>query len=665
MRATQFVKRRLTILNIVIMVTGLLGVFAIFELNKGVYFHELNLAHLKNSANFERKVRDFDLSEKRHIIELRKALMDVRHPARECLHSRDFVTQAGTFLLGTNRLFSLCEEDINASNRAFELLDMVEAGTVSRVIAIAELREIALAFHQHSYDFEPLVALTVDAMVWFALLAMVLKAVAVFGVSLFSSRVILRHFNHAEAMERELQLKNKELGASLTALEKQKGEVDLAMQMAEHNALHDPLTALPNRRFLDQKAIEFEEYGEGVALLHIDVDHFKQINDTKGHDAGDFILNYVAQSLKRVIREGDFVARVGGDEFVVVIKMQDTPARFAQVSLLADRIVRTLGHPVEFNDEQCRLSVSVGVALEESHSVSVKRLISKADEALYRAKAMGRNRFEFFSAEDKGDVVRRKTLGDELITALERDEIVPFYQPQFSTHDLNIAGMEALARWIHPTKGLISPAEFLPVAQEMGLMGEVDRKIMKQAAQELMRLDAVGCYVPRVSVNISAQRLREPTFIDDLKSLSLPSERLAFELLESVYLDDTDEQMSWTLDTIRDLGIELEIDDFGSGHASILSLLGVRPNRFKIDRQVIADIHRSDTTRSLVRSIIGIGKSLDVEVLAEGIETHHHIAELQKLDCGYLQGFALAKPMKGDDLFDFLTGEQWRSSSAA
>lgn len=664
MRSTDTVKKRLTWMNVIIALTSAIGVFSIWELSNGVHLHELNLAHYEYSGKLKKRLITADLSIAKDRREVTEIINNIRDQPVACLRHHDFIKEMGTKFLGTYQAFLVCEEDLKIADRALWIIQSAGNGTIGPVAALREIKEISRVFVEHSEEFAPLVSKTVRAVLIFALFVMMLKGALVMLVSLISSRSILRHFKMSQDMEEKLSAKNHELGNSISVLEKQKLEISTAQQMAEHHSLHDPLTNLANRRYLDQRMKELADQDNRVALLHIDIDHFKQINDTKGHDAGDFILLHVSNTLKELVRENDFVARVGGDEFVVLADLSNADDPKGLTSKVGERINMALSKPVQYEDESCRLSVSVGAAIKLDDAVDMKTLFLNADTALYKAKFEGRNRFDIYDEALENDVLDRKALADELIVAIERREIIPFYQLQFETQTLAVSGMEALARWEHPVRGNISPAEFLPIAQELGLLGEIDQLIMSRAVEDLNRLDAAGFNVPRVAANISAQRLNEKNFLEDVKALKLPADRITFELLESVFLDDADEKLRWTLDGIRELGIHLEIDDFGSGHASVLGLLDVKPTRFKIDRQVIRDIHESDSTRLLVRSIIGIGKSLDMQVVAEGIETGSHVSEIQKTDCDHLQGYALARPMAIEDLYGFLREESWRKVAA-
>jgi len=438
-------------------------------------------------------------------------------------------------------------------------------------------------------------------------------------------------------------------------------ELEVARTRIEYNALHDHLTGLPNRRFLDQRLDEWiADKVDYCAILHIDLDRFKQINDTLGHQAGDAMLVHTAQVLTSIIGGTDFVARIGGDEFLVLCDASQTQEA---VTSLADRIIDTLRQPVVYDGHLCRFGASVGIAWSADSTADAKQSLMNADIALYRAKGLGRNRYEFFTKQLQTQIHHAKRTADEIIKGLEDGEFVPFYQPQFDARTLDITGVETLARWVHPRHGLLAPDYFLKIAEDINALTAIDRSIAEQALRDLGYWDMHGLNVPRISVNVSSPRLREPGLIDSLKQLNIPRGRLSFELLESIFLDDLDENASQTLSDLRALGIDIEIDDFGTGHASIVGLMKLSPSRLKIDRALVGPILEVAEQRKLVGSIIDIGHSLSIEVVAEGVETTQHAHILRDLGCDTLQGYAFARPMAKSDLETFIRAGNWRPSA--
>jgi diguanylate cyclase (GGDEF)-like protein len=443
--------------------------------------------------------------------------------------------------------------------------------------------------------------------------------------------------------------------------EARNAELEEAKAEIEHNALHDSLTGLPNRRYLDEmlrvRADRAGRNGHAVALLHIDLDRFKQINDTLGHAAGDAMLVHVAKTLSEVTAPSDFVARIGGDEFVIVVLAKDDSD--APLAALAERLIERIRQPLLYMGHECRSGISVGIATETGPAPDPNRLLINADIALYRAKSRGRSRHEFFTSALQAEVLRTKRVADEILQGLEADQFLPWYQPQFDAVTLEVAGVEALARWRHPVDGILAPALFLDVAEELNVVSTIDRIVLEKALDDFAVWDRLGLAIPKVAVNVSARRLQDERLIASLKDLKFTPGRLAFELVESIFLDETDDMVRWNAEQIKDLGIDIEIDDFGTGYASIVSLLKLKPKRLKIDRQLVAPIVSSMAQRSLVQSIVDIGRSLGIEVVGEGVETMEHAAILRDLGCNLLQGYAFAAPMHAEALASFVSERRW------
>ncbi|MCA1440590.1 EAL domain-containing protein [Ensifer sp. IC4062] len=437
-----------------------------------------------------------------------------------------------------------------------------------------------------------------------------------------------------------------------------------AKDRIEHNALHDPLTGLGNRRMLDKALHRLfaasVEKPESIAILHIDLDRFKQINDTLGHAAGDAMLVHASEILRSSISADDIVARIGGDEFVVVISGAPDDKALAA---LCDHIIAQMRQPVDYDGFPCRFGVSIGVAVAHRSAADARKLLVNADIALYRAKESGRNRYQFFTQALEAEVVTNKRIADEILEGIERDEFVPWYQPQFDASTLTLSGVEALIRWQHPREGILTPDRFLRIAEELNVTATLDRLILQKALTDRMRWAAAGLQVPKISVNVSAKRLQEKDLLASLTGLSIMPGQISFELVESIFLDESDDVVTANIDGIKKLGIDIEIDDFGTGHTSIVSLLKIKPKRLKIDRQLVAPVLGARTEQALVRSIIDIGRSLGIETVAEGVETMAHAEMLGILGCDLLQGYAFSKPLSSESFIAFATDRGFRLAS--
>jgi diguanylate cyclase len=434
---------------------------------------------------------------------------------------------------------------------------------------------------------------------------------------------------------------NRELAEQKTVAEARAIALEKSKARIEHAADHDYLTGLPNRRYFDRRLVRLrEEDGDRTAaIIHIDLDRFKQINDKSGHAAGDAMLRNAAACISGAISKADMVARIGGDEFVVLL------LNFGDVDALkkiADTILERLRNDIHSGQEALQGGASIGVAWGKAADAG--NLLAESDLALFQAKRLGRNRVEFFTLKLQSDLQGERQLAEELRLALQRKEIVPYYQVQVDARTRRIFGLEALARWVHPQRGLLLPGIFMKVADEYGLTADLDAAILNQVLRDRKDWEKHGVVPPRVAVNISGSRLNDPGLIASLAKLDIPPHAIVFELVETIFLDDTDESVLLDIDRIKKMGIDIEIDDFGSGHASLIGLVKLKPKRLKIDRQLVTAITVSDEQRRLVGSIVEIAKALNVEVIAEGVETEDHARLLARIGCDGLQGYAIGYP---------------------
>jgi diguanylate cyclase (GGDEF)-like protein len=439
----------------------------------------------------------------------------------------------------------------------------------------------------------------------------------------------------------------------------QNQQLEQARVVMESAAMHDALTGLPNRRYLDSVVAECQQRtGDEASLtvMHLDLDRFKDINDTLGHAAGDQILRHAANTLSSLIYPADFLARIGGDEFVIISAPGNAGRDYVELS---GRLIEAISRPILHEGHECRVGTSIGIATRTSADARIEDVLVNADIALYEAKRRGRNRVESFTDALRLEVVNTKRTADEILRGLEQNEFIAYFQPQFDAETLEIVGLEALARWDHPTKGILPPSAFLDIAESLKVVAQIDAVVLNHALLQQFRLNASGFSIPKVSVNISAQRLMDGNLIERLENLSFKPGSLSFELLESISFDDGGHDMVRQIERLKALGVDIEIDDFGSGHASIVALLKLTPRRLKIDRQLVIPLLESRAQQKLVASIIEIGRSRGIEIVAEGVETMAHAAVLRDLGCDTLQGFALAKPMPPSALLSFISERRW------
>ena len=417
-------------------------------------------------------------------------------------------------------------------------------------------------------------------------------------------------------------------------------------------ATHDKLTDAINRRSFQEKVDRRLRDGP-VTIFFIDLNNFKRVNESLGHDVADHLLKTVANRLRDAALTGDLVARVGGDEFAVC------PADFdGDAGAYADDLLRLVTAPVTYGlgaqRRSTRLSGNVGVARSRGATCRSDDLLTQAEAAVLQSKLTGRDGFTIYSAEFDAQVARTRQLSDEVMEALHQGAFVPHYQPQVCARTHRVVGVEALARWNRPDGSVAPPFAFLDIAEMLGVTEDIDHAILTQALAHQKQWEAAGVPVDRISVNVSLRRLEDKRLTDTLSQMDIPRGRVAFELLESVYLDQRSEIVKWNLDYIRERGIDLEVDDFGTGHASIVGVMALEPARLKVARELVAPIVESEAKRQLIASIIDIGKNLGVEITAEGVETMAHARILRDLGCDILQGYGFAKPLPPEQIPDFV-----------
>jgi diguanylate cyclase (GGDEF)-like protein len=423
---------------------------------------------------------------------------------------------------------------------------------------------------------------------------------------------------------------------------------------ADAMARLDPLTSLPNRLLLrerlDEALARLQRTGEACALLLIDLDRFKPVNDTLGHPIGDALLAKVADRLRSTVRPTDTVARIGGDEFVI---LQTGIREAAHTQALARRLVDLIGRTYMVEGHLLTIGASVGVAFAPADGTSADKLLKNADLALYRAKLDGRGTYRFFEPEMDARMQARRRLELDMRQALARREFQLHYQPQLQLDEDRLIGCEALIRWKHPERGMISPLDFIPLAEEIGLIVPIGEWVVRQACRDAMTWPAGMSVAVNVSpAQFKSDRLVE-TIISALASSGLAARRLEVEITEGVLLEESEKTLQ-TLHRLRELGVRVSMDDFGTGYSSLSYLRSFPFDKIKIDRSFVKDLTGKPDGDAIIRAIAGLGKSLGMTTVAEGVETPEQMQRIRDEGCTDVQGYLISRPIPADDVLAFL-----------
>jgi diguanylate cyclase (GGDEF)-like protein/PAS domain S-box-containing protein len=423
-----------------------------------------------------------------------------------------------------------------------------------------------------------------------------------------------------------------------------------------HRALHDELTGLANRSLavdrITQALARRERAGGELAVLFVDLDRFKIVNDSLGHDAGDRLLQAVAGRLVSAVRPADTVARVAGDEFVVVCDALPEPA---EATRIAQRILDVFGTPVDLVDDRVRAGVSIGIALAGAASDTAEDLLRDADAAMYRAKEHGRGQAEIFDDGMRTRIRNRLRTEQDLAGCIEQRQLRLHYQPIVELPGQRVVGVEALVRWQHPERGLLPPAEFIDLAEDSGMIVPIGTWVLEEACRQARSWQEAGCRGLRIAVNLSARQLTQSGFVETaaaiLKAAELDPDRvqLDLEVTETLLMSDPD-ATARTLGALRQLGVGLSIDDFGTGYSSLAYLKWFPVDVVKIDRSFVAAIDTDPRDLAIVQAVVELGHALDLTVLAEGVETQAHAARLADAGCDLAQGYHFARPAPADEI---------------
>ncbi|PDQ18622.1 histidine kinase [Mesorhizobium sanjuanii] len=438
-------------------------------------------------------------------------------------------------------------------------------------------------------------------------------------------------------------------------------ERKLAEDQIHFMANHDVLTGLPNRALLEdrlsQAVLYAQRYDRWVTVLFIDLDNFKLVNDTLGHNAGDELLKIVAGRMVECVKATDTVVRLGGDEFVIVLFDQPTNADLISETL--QKIRASIAEPVHLGEHRLRATASIGIANYPKDGTDPDMLLANADAAMYRAKEFGRDNFQFYAPEFNIRTQEKFVLQEELRNGLARSEFTLLYQPQVDLRSGQVFAVEALIRWKHPTRGMVAPGAFIPTAEETGLIVPIGDWVLHEACRQNKEWQDAGLPSMTVCVNVSARQFRERNLIgrvvDALRASGLEARYLELEVTESLIMQDIDVAVA-TMNALQNLGVQISIDDFGTGYSSLSALKTFPVARLKIDKSFINDLATDENDQAVASAVISLGQKLNLRVIAEGVETDHQVAFLRENNCDEMQGYHFSKPISARDIEKLLGG---------
>lgn len=638
--------RRTMLLTLAILVgLCLLAVIGMVQIDRIANLHTLNIEHLQAVADLEQELQR--LRPGRAALDparLRASIEQIRRQPVACLDSMGIIERLELSILGSPVLLDLCRKYIRLADEALAALNGYQDGAIDRDAVLITLARASAGFRAHSQAFLDPVRAFIDRLRAAIVYGMIIVTLLGASVILYAQRLMARTVDQLEKSHRSL-------------LESEARNSQLA--------LYDSLTGLPNRNlFMDRlgQAIVAAKRGERImALLYVDLDNFKQINDTLGHEAGDELLREMARRMLAMLRGTDTVARLGGDEFAIIL---NHIAHKDDAKLVAQRVLEAAAKPIRIREVEHVVGASIGITCSPQDGTDGSQLLKNADMAMYEAKSAGRNDFRFYS-QATDERTRLRTRNQSLLrSAPANGELRLHFQPIVDLQSGDTIGAEALLRWQHPDDGLVYPDSFIDIAEESGSIVEIGDWVLNDALAQCRRWQAAKPEFS-IAVNVSVRQLRNASFVDRLaaqiESHGLAAASLHLEITESLFLTGDDLALS-SLHMLGELGVVLNIDDFGAGYSSFSYLRQLPFRVLKIDRSFIRGVPDNRDACAVAAAILNMSQSLGLKVIAEGVESERHLGFLVELGCPFAQGYLFAKPMSAER-FDPLRSYPLRASA--
>ncbi|MEP1444909.1 MAG: EAL domain-containing protein [Paraglaciecola sp.] len=620
------VKKALPFLTIMFLVFSLIILWSFFTLIHGSQLHQLNMRHFKYTSELNalisKRAELVSLKETVDLEQIRLALINVRNQPDTCLATIDNTDRILMKLIGTEAIISICENDIQSADLALAMLERYQKGEVDIQALQNQLVSALADFESNSTEFEYPVEKTNDfiakATVWLIILCSAIVLLVTLFISISVSRVLTKREEAMKALA-ESEERNRKL------------------------AFLDTLTGLPNRNILEnyinQAIAKASREHSSFAVMFIDLDQFKDINDTLGHSVGDKLLVKMANRISLAMRENDLVVRFGGDEFVAITDCFDS---VETIDSVANRIIETIKKPIHITDSEILITASIGIACYPENGNNTTSLLSHADTAMYQAKNAGKNQFQPYDQVSASIQNRKLSIAKQLHHAIENNEFSLVYQPIVKLSTGQTVGSEALIRWTNANDEVIGPDEFIPIAEHSGQIIEIGYWVLERACQQCKEWHDAGAVNHVMAINVSSHQLKAPLFTtrlaEILTKLSLLPTSIHIEITENFAVTE-DERCVSTLHELAKLGTKLLLDDFGTGYSCLSYLKNLPFDVLKIDKSFMP------ANNTIASTIIAMGHELNMEVIAEGIETQDCYDFLNNLKCQYGQGYLFQKPV--------------------
>ncbi|WP_067982960.1 putative bifunctional diguanylate cyclase/phosphodiesterase [Neptuniibacter pectenicola] len=628
------IRKALPFLTLIFFLFSLLLVWSFFTLNHSNYFHQLNIRHFKHTAELSglisAPIKLFPTEEPLNLTRIRQAILDIRTQPIECLEKTLWSDRLLMDLIGTGSIITICENDLRVANETLNALRSYENGTISIQAIQAQLVSAQSKFQYNSIKFEHPVEKTINVIASLTIGLIILSSIIVLLLTILISRAVSTVLTNKEAAMKALALseeRNKQL------------------------AYNDSLTGLPNRnsleRTINNAIAKSARRNSQFAVMFIDLDQFKDINDTLGHTVGDTLLVEMAKRIAHAVRETDSVVRFGGDEFVAVT---DCFEEIEIIDAIAHRIINTISEPVQLTKIESYITASIGIACYPQNGVNSTALLKHADTAMYQAKNAGKNRYQPYDKLSATKQNRKLDIVNQLHHAIDNNEFSLAYQPVVKLADGSIVSSEALLRWTTKKGETIGPDEFIPIAENSGQIIDIGNWVLQQACQQCKIWHDAGATHHAMAINVSSHQLKDPQFSkrlsDILTRLSLPAALIHIEITENSIITE-DKKSVATLHELSELGTRLLLDDFGTGYSCLSYLKDLPFDVLKIDKSFMP------ANNTIASTIIAMGHELNMEIIAEGIETEMCYKFLKNLKCQYGQGYLFQKPVPASEFDTF------------